>query len=439
MAAASDTIYALSSGNLPAGVAVVRISGPKAFDLARLLIGEIPSPRYAALRPIRRRNGQIIDTGLVLAFPSPNSFTGEDSLELQVHGSKAVVAALFDELSSEPGCRLAEAGEFSRRAFENGKLDLVEIEGLADLVVAETEMQRRLAVEHTNGHLSALYESWREKLVRARALIEAELDFADEEDIPGGVSAQIWPELSDLEAEITSHLAGQGRGEIVRDGFKVVIAGPPNAGKSSLLNALAEREVAIVTEVAGTTRDIVHCDLNLGGYFVRLYDTAGIRETEDVVEREGIRRAMALKETADLVLLLNEGDQPLMFTNIESVPVRYVATKIDKRHDLRIGEPYDIGISTKTGVGLDALRDLLVDEIEKKGGGGFVVPSRRRHAEHLRRCADALATSLENRDLPLEVRAEFLREASDELGRLTGRIDSETLLGAIFSEFCVGK
>lgn len=433
----SDTIYALSSGSLPAGVAVVRLSGPKAVEVGRLLVGDLPPARVARLRPIRKRNGQVIDTGLVMAFPGPNSFTGEDCVELQVHGSKAVVAALFDELGSVLGCRLAEAGEFSRRAFENGKLDLLEIEGLADLLVAETEMQRKLAVEHSSGHLSALYDNWRERLVRARALVEAELDFTEEEDIPGSVSDQIWPELTKLRAEIMGHLEGQNRGEIVRDGFKVVIAGPPNAGKSSLINALVQREVAIVTEVAGTTRDVIHCDLNLGGYLVRLYDTAGIRETDDIVEREGIRRAKAAQEAADLVLYLNDIEEPLP-QHIESVPVRYVATKTDRISDLPISAPYDIGISTKTGLGLDELRDLLLAEIEKKGAG-FLVPSRRRHAEHLRRCALALGSSLENDQLPIEVRAEFLREASDELGKLTGRIDSETLLGAIFSEFCVGK
>lgn len=439
MAVISDTIYALSSGGLPAGVAVVRISGPKAMDVGRMLVGDLPPARVAALRPVRRQNGQVIDTGLVLVFPGPNSFTGEDCLELQLHGSRAVVAALFEELGTMAACRLADAGEFSRRAFENGKLDLVEIEGLADLIVAETEMQRKLAIEHSSGHLSSLYDGWRERLVRARALIEAELDFADEEDIPGSVSDQIWPDVFQLHGEIMAHLGGQNRGEIVRDGFKVVIAGPPNAGKSSLLNALAEREVAIVTEVAGTTRDVIHCDLNLGGYLVRLYDTAGIRETDDIVEREGIRRAKAAQQAADLVLYLNDGEPPLPPAAVESVPVRYVVTKADKTRDLPIGTPYDIAISTKTGAGLDSLRELLVAEIEKRGPGGVLVPSRRRHAEHLRRCGEALALALSNDEMALELRAEFLREASDELGRLTGRIDSETLLGAIFSEFCVGK
>lgn len=438
----ADTIYALSSGGLPSGVAVVRVSGPRALAIGHHLVGDGLGERRAALRSIRKRDGSVLDRGLVVAFPAPRSFTGEDCLELQVHGSKAVVQALFREIATFDGCRLAEAGEFSRRAFENGKLDLVEIEGLADLLAAETEMQRRLAVEQSNGSQSTLYARWREQVIRARALIEAELDFVDEGDIPGSVSEQVWMELRALMEQVAEHLSGRRGAEIIREGFKIAIVGPPNAGKSSLLNALARREIAIVTEHAGTTRDVLHCDLDLDGYSVRLYDTAGLRDTDDAVEREGVRRAQALLGHCDLVLSLYEtGAVPISAHELNvSAPVLYVATKADAGKQPRPSVRSDIAISALTGVGLDRLISLVTARLEGAVDlAHLAIPTRQRHVDLLEQMQAQIAAAVDGGHLPLEVRAEHLRNAGDCLGRLTGRIDTETLLGAIFAEFCVGK
>ncbi|CDZ30003.1 tRNA uridine-5-carboxymethylaminomethyl(34) synthesis GTPase MnmE [Neorhizobium galegae] len=431
--AVNDTIYALSSGALPAGVAVVRISGSLAFDAARVLAGELPVGRKAALRTIRSRNGPIIDQALVLAFPGPNSFTGEDCVEMHLHGSRAVVSAVYRELELI-GLRLAEAGEFSRRAFENGKLDLVEVEGLADLIASETEMQRRLAVEQGFGGQSALYMGWAERLTRARALIEAELDFADEDDVPGSVSDRVWTEVGDLYLELEEHIASAKAGEIIRDGYKVVIAGPPNAGKSSLLNALAKRDVAIVTEIAGTTRDILHVDVDMDGYLVRFFDTAGLRESEDRVEQEGVRRARIAIEQADLVLQLEEIDSgsKQILDKVDRDVLR-VGTKADIR---RPSPAYDLNISSETGEGLDELRFLILENLRQTWSGSLV-PNRQRHLQYLKEASIFIEEALNGRELDL--RAESLRAAASSLGRITGRVDVEQLLDVIFSQFCIGK
>lgn len=435
----NDTIYALSSGGLPAGVAVIRLSGGAAFAVAETLTGPLPAARMAALKTIRTRNGLMIDRGLVLIFPGPASFTGEDCVEIHVHGGKAVVNALLDELSTFDRCRLAEHGEFSRRALENGKMDLVEVEGLADLIAAETEMQRRLALEHAAGGLSALYNAWADRLTRARALIEAELDFADEEDVPGSVSDLVWEDMERLRSELSNHLAGAQLGEIIRDGLKVVIAGPPNAGKSSLMNALAKREVAIVTDIAGTTRDVLHVDLNIEGYAVRLYDTAGLRETEEVVEREGIRRALMTVADADLVLSLAEiGDRPQLDFPGFSGKVLTLGTK----SDIHAGSPadYDVLISSSSGVGLEQLHRLLRQDLSDRSEAlSLALPSRLRHRTLLGESLAAVKAALDAGDKGLDVRAEYLRQAATSLGRITGHVDVEDLLDVIFSEFCIGK
>lgn len=435
----NDTIYALSSGGLPAGVAVIRLSGGAAFAVAETLTGPLPAARMAALKTIRTRNGLMIDRGLVLIFPGPASFTGEDCVEIHVHGGKAVVNALLDELSTFDRCRLAEHGEFSRRALENGKMDLVEVEGLADLIAAETEMQRRLALEHAAGGLSALYNAWADRLTRARALIEAELDFADEEDVPGSVSDLVWEDMERLRSELSDHLAGAQLGEIIRDGLKVVIAGPPNAGKSSLMNALAKREVAIVTDIAGTTRDVLHVDLNIEGYAVRLYDTAGLRETEEVVEREGIRRALMTVADADLVLSLAEiGDRPQLDFPGFSGKVLTLGTK----SDIHAGTPadYDVLISSSSGLGLEQLHRLLRQDLSDRSEAlSLALPSRLRHRTLLGESLAAVKAALDAGDKGLDVRAEYLRQAATSLGRITGRVDVEDLLDVIFSEFCIGK
>ncbi|EJT03777.1 tRNA uridine-5-carboxymethylaminomethyl(34) synthesis GTPase MnmE [Rhizobium sp. CCGE 510] len=434
----NDTIYALSSGAPPSGVSIVRISGPLTRALLTRLIGSVPADRYASYRTIRTRNNQPIDNGLVLFFPAPNSFTGEDVAELQIHGSKAVLAALFHALGDVPGVRMAVEGEFSRRAFENGKLDLVEIEGLADLISAETEMQRRLAVEQSAGGLSAIYDSWAERLTRARALVEAELDFPDEDDVPGSVSDMVWIDMEALRRDMEHHLAAASAGEVIRDGFKVVIAGAPNAGKSSLLNALARRDVAIVTEIAGTTRDVLQVDLDIDGYLIKLYDTAGLREADDRVEIEGVRRARLALRDADLVLLLVDMANPVVPGDLDQTSAHVtVGTKKDL---VDTSDHYDLRISTATGDGLPELRRLIGDIVaERVGGLSMAIPSRQRHKDSLAKCLSALDAAVAQTALNLELRTEQLRVASEFLGRITGRVDVEQLLGVIFSEFCIGK
>ncbi len=437
MSSSNETIFALSSGPVPAGLAVVRISGEEVPAVVTALVGDVPPARQAALRSIRARNGLVIDTGLILFFPAPHSFTGENVAELHLHGGRAVVDALHRELAQFRNLRAAAPGEFSRRAFENGKLDLIEAEGLADLIAAETEMQRRLAVEQSSGGLSSIYYGWSDRLTRARALIEAELDFPDEEDVPGSVSDQVWADVASLVNELKNHLEQLEAGEIIRDGFKVVIAGRPNAGKSSLMNALAMRDVAIVTDIAGTTRDVLHVDLSMDGYLVRLYDTAGLRETDEIVEREGIRRAEKIIAEADLVIFIED-------VSIESGAEELAgdAVLVGTKSDLprQSARAYDLLISTTHGTGLDALRALIVGRLKTKvHPQSMAIPSRARHKETLTQALAALRTSLHDSHRGLDLRAEDLRVASDALGRVTGRVDVENLLDVIFGEFCIGK
>lgn len=437
----NDTIFALSSGGLPSGVAVVRLSGPRALDVAEALAGTIPNARRASLRWIRRRSRQRIDQGVVLAFPAPSSFTGEDCVEFQLHGGRAVVAALLQELAAFDGLRHAEPGEFSRRAFDNGRLDLVEIEGLADLIAADTEMQRKLALEQSGGMLSALYSGWAERLTRIRALIEAELDFPDEEDIPGAVSDALWPRLAELATEMKRHLAGARASEIVRDGFRIAIVGAPNAGKSSLLNALARRDVAIVTDIAGTTRDVLGIDLDIGGYLVHVMDTAGIRESEDIVEQEGIRRAFRSIEQADLVLSLRDSRDRGGEGHIP--PGKRFLTIHPKADLLDAATPRDAGclyLSSRTGEGFDSLTKRISEEIAAStSGAGGLGPARKRQADYLGKAIADIESCLAQSAMSLELKAEFLRLAAHSLGKITGQVDVEDLLDVIFSEFCIGK
>ncbi len=446
-----DTIFAASSGAPPAGVAVVRLSGPASRFVLETMTGSLPAPRQAVLRHLRRpEDGSLLDRALVLWFPGPASFTGEDVAELHCHGGRAVVAAVLAVLADLTGCRPALAGEFTRRAFDNGRLDLLEVEGLADLIAAETEAQRRLAVSQAGGALTALYDGWRGRLLHIRAMIEAELDFADEEDVPDENSAIVWEDAERLRLDIRAHLERSHAAERLRAGLQVVLLGRPNAGKSSLLNAIARRDVAIVTEEAGTTRDVIEVHLDLQGLPLTLVDTAGLRETTGIVEREGIRRALERAGAADLVLWLSDPEDPDtgFFDSLPqpSAPIWRVLTKSDlvgsKRATLPVsqtGMPV-FGVSAKTGDGMDILLAQLT-EFARALVGGFDDPvaTRERHRWHLVRALEAVEASLAASSLPLELRAEELRRAADELGHIAGRIGVEDLLDVIFGEFCIGK
>ena len=386
------TIYALSSGHGKAGVAVIRVSGAATGNVLRSLAGAVPSPRAASLRPLRDpRTGQLLDHSLIIWFPAPASFTGEDMAELQIHGGRAVIEAVFGALGAIPGLRLAEPGEFARRAFENGKLDLTEAEGLADLIDAETEAQRRQALRQSSGALRKLYDGWRSWLVEALAAIEAELDFSDEGDVPEAVAARARSVVGALRDEIAAHLADRRGGEILRDGFRVVIAGPPNAGKSSLMNALARRDVAIVSEEAGTTRDVIEVRLDLGGFPVILMDTAGIREAAGAIEQEGIRRALDRAREADLVLWIADATEaadadPQGLDLPSGVPVLKASNKID----IATASPDKdaLPLSILTGEGLDRLIEALTEGARKAVSvGESPAITRARHRLELERCA----------------------------------------------------
>jgi tRNA modification GTPase len=438
---APDTIVALSSGRLPAGVAVIRVSGKATRFAIETIVGNLPEPSVAVYRHFQTPFGERIDSGLLLFFASPHSFTGEDCAEFHLHGSKATVAALLHELTALPGIRHAEAGEFTRRAFLNGKLDLTKTEALADLIAAETEAQRRLAVLNAAGAQSQLYAGWRHRLIHAQAMIEAELDFADESDVPGSVADIVWADVQALADEITAHIGGFHRAEMIRDGYDVVILGAPNAGKSSLLNALAKRDAAIVSDEPGTTRDLVELSLDLDGVKVRLTDTAGIREGAGKVEAIGIERAQMRAETADLALILQDmTDAEALAPSTKNLNVLRVGTKADLlTADVDV-EGWPVRVSASTGSGIaELLRLLIVRAVEALGNSGDILPSRLRHVELLRDCVAALQTALTGSGQGLELRADDLRRAADRLGRITGAVDTEDLLDVIFSQFCIGK
>ncbi|MCI5077520.1 tRNA uridine-5-carboxymethylaminomethyl(34) synthesis GTPase MnmE [Oricola sp.] len=433
-----DTIYALSSGALPSGVAVIRVSGPDAGHVVEATAGRLPNPRQATLCSIRSRNGSAIDRGLVFWFPGSASFTGEASAEFHLHGGRAVVDRMLDELAGFPGLRMAEAGEFSRRAFVNGKLDLTEAEGLADLIAAETEAQRVLALSQASGALKAIYDGWQQRLLHARAMIEAEIDFSDEEDVPGSVADQVWADMRDLLSAMEEHIAGAGRANAVREGFRIVIVGAPNAGKSSLMNALAGSEVAIVSDEPGTTRDIVETRLVIGGRLVLVADTAGIRETENAIEAEGVRRALVRAGDADLVLHLSDTGSWDDLSVPSGVPVWQILSKADLRE--RNSTAGLVTVSSKAEGGLESLFDSLLKHLDETIGRDLAsLPTRQRHLDQLRRAVREIELSLDGFDAPLELRAEHLRAAGFNLGSITGQHTVEDILGVIFSEFCIGK
>ena len=436
-----DTIFALSSGKPPSGVAVVRVSGPCAREIMTAVAGSVPADRRAVLARFRSPQGETIDRGLALFFAGPASFTGEDCVEFHLHGGRAVVSAMIELLSSFDKVRPAEAGEFTRRAFLNGKMDLVEAEALADLVAAETEAQRRFAVASAGGLQSTLYAGWRTRIVHARAMIEAELDFADEGDVPGSVSAEVWEDMRRLAAEIGEHLRSLSSFRDAEGGLCGCHRGAPNAGKSSLLNALARRDVAIVTDEPGTTRDLVHVSLDLDGVKVVVTDTAGLREGAGRVEAIGIERALQSVESAELVLLLEDLAAPVAVT----VPARMdgllrIGSKADLAEVVPAGQSYDLVVSTMSGLGIEELLTLIGKRAAvATDTTGSIVPARARHVGLLREAAKSLETAASDSSAGSEIRAEELRRASEAFGRIAGTVDVEEVLDVIFSEFCIGK
>ncbi len=487
----AETIFALSSAPGRAGVAVIRVSGPDVPRVLTLMSPPMPQANRAVFRTIRHPDtGDALDKAIVLFFAAPKSETGEDVAEFQVHGGRAVVAAVLAALGSIDGCRMAEPGEFARRAFLNGKLDLAEVEGLADLVDAETEAQRRQALAQSSGALSKLYEGWRKELIAAMALVEAAIDFSDEGDVSAAAMAQAAAAVAPLANQIEQHLADGRRGEILRDGFRVALLGAPNVGKSSLLNALARRDAAIVSEEAGTTRDVIEVRLDLGGYPVIVSDTAGLREAEGAIEREGIRRSLAAAARADLVLWLVEpaggaappaalaGSRESTHESSEvsretTAPVLLVRTKADltcatardvpepsplgekvaegrMRGRLRTASPLTpalsprgegvVSISAKTGQGLEELvariTAIAADRLAGQAGPPL---TQERHRAALNSSLNCLRTFQAAPQGEPELRAEDLRRAAHALGRITGRVDVEDVLGEIFGRFCIGK
>ena len=428
--ASSDTIHALATGLGRAGIAVLRLSGPQAAAILAAIAGGLPPPRRATLRPLRAADDALLDRALILWFPAPGSFTGEDTAELHIHGGCAIIAAVDTRLR-ELGARPAEAGEFSRRAFLNGRIDLLEAEGLADLVDAETEAQRQQALRQSEGALSRIYEAWAEKLRTALALQEADIDFPDE---TGGASIDddISVRLDELIAALSGHLSDGQRAERLRTGIVICVTGQPNVGKSSLVNRLVQEEVSIVSARAGTTRDLVETRLVLAGIPVTLVDTAGLREAEDEVEVEGVRRARARADAADLVL------EVVLDTSSYSpaaVNVIHVVNKIDLGSTDRGS---NLGVSARTGEGIAELLAVLSDRIRDIAAHTpHPTMTRGRHRSCIETARDHLVAA---RHAPIaELKGEELRLSMRALGRLTGRVDVEDVLDTIFSSFCIGK
>lgn len=438
------TIFAIATPPGRGAIAIVRISGPSARTALEGISGRAPGPRQAMLRTLRDpADGGVLDQGLALWFPGPESATGEDVAELHLHGGMAVSASVIEALAAMPDLRPAEPGEFTRRAFQNGRMDLTEAEAVADLVAAETRGQLSQALRQMQGELGRLYDGWRDRLVRSLAHLEAALDFPDE-DLPPDLSTSIAPDLAGLATEIEAHLDDDHRGERLRAGFQVAIVGPPNAGKSSLLNALARRDAAIVSERAGTTRDVIEVHLDLAGLPVMLLDTAGLREAGDEIEEEGVRRARQRADQADLRLIVFDateepdpavldiagGDSVVALNKIDLVPERAGRD--------RFGETRTLPISVKTGEGLAELESHLGDRVAARmSASSAPVLTRARHRTALEDCRESLRRAGAAGEA--ELVAEDIRLAVRALGRITGRVDVEDLLDLIFRDFCIGK
>ncbi len=477
-----DTIYALSSGftgQQATALAVIRISGPQAHKILAVLTPtkSLPKPRFAALRKLYFQN-QMLDHALVLRFDAPNSFTGEDLIELQCHGSRAVVQGLLDTLPKIHGCRYAQPGEFTQRAYANGKLDLVQVEALADVLTADTQAQLAQALSQLDGKLSQQYDQWRHQLIKGLAHAEAVIDFGDDEQLgmddvfdeqddvaQWNVWGDVQVRMKELQHSMQDHLQDDRRGELVREGVKIAIVGPPNAGKSSLFNVLAQQDAAIVSEIAGTTRDVLTVSLDLGGVKCTLQDTAGVRtETQDVLELEGIRRAQAVAEKADLVVAMVDAmdaslgmeivQQVLKKRTLESQNVLLVLNKLDlmketanahKPEGLDFDGPYEISCVTQQGIDefLHALKDqVLARTTNQEDGAEGAMITRARHRQHVEAACDALGRFLllsTQGTMAVDMAAEELRLASSELGRITGAVDVEDVLDVLFSDFCIGK
>lgn len=443
----TDTIFAPATAAGRAAVAVVRLSGPRSGAAVRALAGVLPPPRQATVRSLRDGEGRGIDQALVLWFAGPASYTGEDCAEFHVHGGPAVVASLLEALAAL-GLRLAEPGEFTRRAFENGKLDLAQAEGVADLIEAETEAQRRQALDQLGGALGQAQARWRDRLIEALAMFEAAVDFPDEE-VPADVAARARPALEDLAGELEQTLVDVKRGERVREGFRIALVGAPNAGKSTILNALARREAAIVTATPGTTRDVIEVPLRLAGYKVLIADTAGLRDTADEIEAEGVRRARRWAEEADLRVWVVDGASQAAATVPDLHP-----------HDLCVINKADLEQGAETGHALVEARALNVEVhrvsawkpadiaaleqalegrvVETLAGADPPAATRLRHRELLAEALERVRRALALEEA-LELAAEDVRLASRALDRITGRIDPEEVLGRVFSSFCIGK
>ena len=443
------TIFALSTGNVKSGIAIIRISGNDTRDvLKKLTQKNLPSPRIASISNFYDfENNELIDKGLLLWFPQPNSYTGEDLAELHVHGSKAVISALLSNLSKINNCRIAEPGEFTRIAFENGKINLLDVEALSDLISSETELQRKQALNFLNGNISKKYQELRDKILKTLANIEAKIDFP-EEDLPQDILKNIKNETNQIIDIIKSILDDNRVGEKIRDGFKIVIIGPTNAGKSSLLNCLSKREVAIVSEIEGTTRDTIEVSLNLDGYPVLISDTAGLRDTTNIIEKKGVDIALDKAENADLKIIVLDAKNPNFkgfFDNIYDKNSLIVVNKSDliskKFDDSQINNLNHTMISVKHELNINT----LVDEIKKKLKNKFITSddifiTRERHREHLQQCLDHLNNFIQKKEIEdFDKAAEDLRLATRNLGRVVGDVDVEEVLGKIFNDFCIGK
>ncbi len=423
-----DTIFALASARGRSGVAVVRLSGPQAFSTLEQIAGRLPAPRHASLCTLQSAQG-ILDQALVLTFPKPNSFTGEDVVELHLHGSVAVVDAVLRDLGGRSGLRLAEAGEFTRRALENERLDLAQVEGLSDLIEAETEAQRKQAFRVLSGALGARAQSWRERLIRAAALLEATIDFADE-DVPVDVTPEVAGLIEGVQRELMEEASGLRAAERIRDGFEIAIVGPPNVGKSTLLNALAGRDAAITSSIAGTTRDVIEVRMNLSGLPVTLVDTAGLREAQDEIEAIGVDRARRRADAADLRVIMKSSAK-----DAPAIPPRDEDMVVVSKSDIVPGD-----LSALTGEGINHLIDRITSVLERQSASAGVV-IRERQARAVVDAATSLGIARDRLMTAdgVDLTAEDLRHAIASLDSLVGRVDVEHVLDEIFSSFCIGK